>query len=150
MSRCVAIIQARMNSSRLPGKVLMPLAGTSVLGFMAMRVKRAELIDKVVIATTDSPADDPLCDEAGKLGLSVFRGSEDDVLKRFNDAADHFDADIIIRLTADCPLMDGKLIDRAITGFVSGSYDYFSNVIERSFPDGLDIEIFYQRRSYPS
>ena len=142
MSSCVAIIQARMNSSRLPGKVLMPLAGTSVLGFMAMRVKRAELIDKVVIATTDSPADDPLCDEAGKLGLSVFRGSEDDVLQRFNDAAGHFDADIIIRLTADCPLMDGKLIDRAITGFVSGSYDYFSNVIERSFPDGLDIEIF--------
>ena len=142
MSRCVVIIQARMGSSRLPGKTLLPLAQTTVLGFMIARLKQAKNIDEILIATTDNSADDVLCQEAQKLGVSLFRGSEHDVLKRFDDAAKHSQADVIIRLTADCPLMDGALIDTAIDAFMAGSYDYFSNVINRSFPDGLDIEIF--------
>jgi len=142
MKRVVAIIQARMGSSRLPGKVLLPLAETTVLGFMIARVKMAKKIDEIVIATTEEPHDDALCQEAQKLGVSIFRGSEQDVLQRVHDAAKHSDADVIVRLTADCPLMDGRLIDTAIETFLASSFDYFSNVIDRSFPDGLDIEIF--------
>ena len=145
MSRTVAIIQARTGSSRLPGKVLLPLAGTTVLGFMVTRVKMAKKIDEIIIATTDN-ADDTLSDEAKKLGVSVFRGSENDVLKRFTDAAHNSGAEVIIRLTADCPLMDGDLSMTSIEPFFNSQpYDYFSNVMQRSFPDGLDVEIFTLR-----
>ena len=142
MTRCVAIIQARSGSSRLPGKVLLPLGETTALGLMVHRVKKAEQISEIIIATTENTGDDILCDEARKLGVLFFRGDEQDVLSRVYHAALESKANVIVRLTADCPLMDGQLIDAALTEFFAGDYDYFSNVIDRSFPDGLDIEIF--------
>ncbi|MDC0476393.1 aminotransferase class III-fold pyridoxal phosphate-dependent enzyme [Alphaproteobacteria bacterium] len=142
MTKCVAIIQARSGSSRLPGKVLLPLGETTALGLMVHRVKKAEQISEIIIATTENTGDDILCDEARKLGVSFFRGDEQDVLSRVYHAALESKANVIVRLTADCPLMDGQLIDEALTDFFAGDYDYFSNVIDRTFPDGLDIEIF--------
>lgn len=138
----VAIIQARLGSSRLPGKVLLPLGETHVLGLMVQRVKKSKLISEIIIATTENEADDVLYIEACKLGVSVFRGDEQDVLSRFYQAGLKSNADVIVRLTADCPLMDGHLIDEALSEFLDSNCEYFSNVIERSFPDGLDIEIF--------
>ena len=142
MTGCVAIIQARLGSSRLPGKVLLPLGETTVLGLMVQRVKKAKQISEIIIAITENDADDVLHDEAGKLGVSVFRGDEQDVLSRVYRAVEKTNADVIVRLTADCPLMDGRLIDEALIEFMASDYDYYSNVIHRSFPDGLDIEIF--------
>ena len=142
MSRCVAIIQARMGSSRLPGKVMLPFADKTALGFMISRVLKSKSIDDIVLATTKSPTDDVLCEEAKSYGISFFRGSEQDVLTRIYQAAKSYRADIIVRLTADCPLMDGQLIDLALSKFHKGKFDYFSNVMQRSFPDGLDVEIF--------
>ena len=142
MTKCAAIIQARLGSSRLPGKVLLPLGETNVLGLMVQRVKKAKQISEIIIATTENEADDFLYDEALKLGVSVFRGDEQDVLTRVYQAVLKSNADVIVRLTADCPLMDGQLIDEALTEFLASDYDYYSNVIDRTFPDGLDIEIF--------
>ena len=142
MTRHVAIIQARMGSSRLPGKTLLPLGNTTVLGFMVERVRAAQKLDEIVIATTTQPQDDPIFTAAQKMGINVFRGDESDVLKRFFDAAVAHQAEVIIRLTGDCPLADPTLIDEVIGSFEHSEYDYISNVMERSFPDGLDIEIF--------
>ena len=142
MTRYVAIIQARMGSSRLPGKVLLPLGNNTVLSFMVERVKAARKLSDIVIATTVKPDDDPVFKACQQMGIHVYRGDENDVLKRFADAAVAHQADVIIRLTGDCPLADPLLIDEAIERFESSEYDYFSNVVERSYPDGLDIEIF--------
>ena len=137
-----AIIQARMGSRRLPGKVLLPIANTTVIGFMIERVMKAKKLDKIIVATTENSVDDILCDALVDMDINFFRGNENDVLGRFHAAAVDCGAKVIVRLTADCPLMDGQLIDEAITEFLTGDYDYYSNVIDRSFPDGLDIEIF--------
>jgi glutamate-1-semialdehyde 2,1-aminomutase len=137
-----AIIQARMGSSRLPGKVLLPIANTTVIGCMIERVKKAKKLDKIIVATTENSVDDRLCEALVDMGVDFFRGDENDVLGRFYAAAIDIGASVIVRLTADCPLMDGQLIDKALTEFFAGDYDYYSNVIDRSFPDGLDIEIF--------
>ena len=142
MKRSIAIVQARVGSTRLPEKVMLPLAGTTVLGFMIDRLKKSSKIDQIVIATTDKPEDNVVYHAAIELEVSAFRGDENDVLKRFADAAKAFNADIVIRLTADCPFADPELIDEAIERFQSLRLDYFSNVVERSFPDGLDVEIF--------
>ena len=109
---------------------------------MVQRVKKAKQITEIIIATTENTGDDILCDEARKLGVSIFRGDEQDVLSRVYQAVLKSSADVVVRLTADCPLMDGQLIDEALTEFLASDYDYYSNVIDRSFPDGLDIEIF--------
>ena len=114
-----------LGSSRLPGKVLLPLGETNVLGLMVQRVKKAEQISEIIIATTENTGDDILCDEARKLGVSIFRGDEQDVLSRVYQAVLKSSADVIVRLTADCPLMDGQLIDEALTEFFASDYDYF-------------------------
>lgn len=142
MTRYVAIIQARMGSSRLPKKALLPLGSSTVLGVMVERIKAANKLNDIVIATTSLVDDDPIFEAGQKLGVHVFRGEETDVLKRFVGAAKAYQADVIVRLTGDCPLADAALIDEAIGQFDRAGYDYFSNVVERSFPDGLDIEIF--------
>lgn len=142
MSRTVAIVQARTGSSRLPGKVLLPLGKQTVLGLMIKRLKKAKLIDEIVIATTDAIEDERVVAEAERNGVSTFRGSQVDVLNRYFEAAKQYKADVIIRLTADCPLIDGHLIDQAIVKFRCSKFDYLSNVVNRSFPDGLDFEIF--------
>ena len=141
MTRCVAIIQARSGSSRLPGKALLPLGERTALGLMVHRDKKAEQISEIIIATTENTGDDILCDVARTLGVSFFRGDEQDVLSRVYHAAQESKANVIVRLTADCPLMDGQLIDAAITEFFAGDYEYLNNVIDHSIPDEQHIKI---------
>jgi spore coat polysaccharide biosynthesis protein SpsF len=139
----VAVIQARMGSTRLPGKVLADLAGVPMLARVVERVRRARRVDAVWVACSDPPADDPIAALASRLAAPVYRGSETDVLGRFVGAADAAGADIIVRLTADCPLLDGAVIDRVVDELLRHpGTDYASNVAERSYPRGLDVEAF--------
>lgn len=141
--KTVAILQARFGSTRLPGKVLKQLGGKSVLCRVIARVKTCAQLDDVIIATTDQPPDAAVAEEARKCGATVFRGSEHDVLSRYYFAAKENSADVIVRITADCPLYDGALLDRMLTEFRRvKTADYLSNVIKRTFPRGLDTEIF--------
>lgn len=139
----VAIIQARMTSSRLPGKVLADIEGVPMLGRVVERVRRSRLVFSVVVASTDRREDDPVAAWCASAGVVVFRGSETDVLGRFVGAAARAGADVIIRITADCPLLDALVLDRTIEELVDHpGTDYASNVIERSYPRGLDVEVF--------
>ncbi len=142
MSRAVAIIQARMTSSRLPGKVLAELRGRPMIEQMIARVRRARTLDGLWVATTNKPTDDPLVALCGRLGVPTHRGDELDVLARFLGAARASDADIVIRLTADCPMSDPDLIDEIVGEYAKGDADYVSNVLVRTYPDGLDVEVF--------
>jgi glutamate-1-semialdehyde aminotransferase/spore coat polysaccharide biosynthesis protein SpsF (cytidylyltransferase family) len=138
----VAIVQARMGSSRFPGKTLADLAGKPLLWQVVNRVRRAKLVDKVVVATTDKPADDPVAELCQREGWAWFRGSEQDVLDRFYRAAAANHADTVVRITADCPLIDPAVIDKIVDRFQKGDCDYVSNVLRYTYPDGLDTEVF--------
>lgn len=140
--RTVAVIQARMGSTRLPGKVMMDLAGKPMLARVVNRVCEAQRVEKVVIATTLHSADENIINLCKEHNWSWFRGKEADVLDRYYQAAKHFRAEVIVRLTADCPLLDAVLIDRVIDTFYTGNYDYVSNVTNRTYPKGLDTEVF--------
>ncbi len=139
-----AIIQARMGSTRLPGKIMLPLAGRSVLSHVVERVKRVKGIDTIIVATTTLPEDDALEAFCHAEGYACFRGSADDVLSRYYEAARTVGATGIIRITSDCPLIDPDTIERCIKQYQSGEYDYVSSFVpdERTFPRGLDTEIF--------
>lgn len=139
----VAIIQARTGSTRLPGKVLMPLGGATVLGCVVDRLSPARLIDEVVVATSTEKPDDAVERHAQELGVRTFRGSAQDVLGRFYGAASAFHGEIVVRITADCPLIDAALIDAMLEVFAkTPGCDYLSNTLERTYPRGLDAEIF--------
>jgi spore coat polysaccharide biosynthesis protein SpsF len=141
----VCIIQARSGSSRLPEKVLMPIEGEPMLLHIIDRVLKSTFIDRVVVATTVDERDTKVAELISKHPsekLSVFRGSEEDVLDRYYQAAKENGARIIVRLTGDCPLIDPKVIDLVISRYLEGDYDYVSNVLERTFPRGLDTEVF--------
>lgn len=138
----VALIQARMGSSRFPGKVLEDLAGRPMLWHVVRRVRRASRVDRVVVATTDRPVDDPIVRFCEQERISCFRGSEPDVLDRFYRAAKANDADVVVRITADCPLIDPAVIDTVLERFQLGGCDYACNVIRYTYPDGLDTEVF--------
>jgi spore coat polysaccharide biosynthesis protein SpsF len=138
----VAIIQARMTSSRLPGKVLADICGKPSLQHMLERVSRAEKVNSIVVATTVNTTDDPIVELCDQLGYKVFRGDELDVLGRFLQAAEAESAEAVVRLTADCPMIDPIIIDKVILKYSSGRFDYVSNCNERTYPDGLDVEIF--------
>jgi len=142
--KTVAIVQARVGSTRLPGKVLLDLAGKTVLERVVERVSRFTLVDEVVVATSELRADDPVAAECARIGVETFRGSESDVLDRFVGAADATGADVCVRLTADCPLLDPGVSDSIISVFheADGVADYASNKIPQSFPRGLDTEVF--------
>jgi len=140
--KIVATIEARMTSTRLPGKVLMPLAGKPALERMVERVKRSKYIDYIVIATTVNVADSPIVELADKLNVNCFRGSEMDVLGRVLGAAQSVNADIIVELTGDCPLMDWRVVDRGIEEFLENTSDLACNVAKRTFPDGFDVQVF--------
>jgi len=142
MTRTAAFIQARMSSSRLPGKVLQPLSGLPLIVYMAQRVSHARLLDEVVVVTSTDRSDDVLADAVVAAGVKVFRGDLDDVLQRFADAAQAFGVDEIVRLTGDCPLMDPALVDAVVALRRSQASDYASNVAPPSFPDGMDVECF--------
>ena len=138
----LAILQARMSSSRLPGKVLLPLAGAPMILRQIERVSRSRRIDRLVVATSDRPDDDALAQTLTDAGVAVFRGSLDDVLARFVGALDAFGpADYVVRLTADCPLADPTVIDATIETVIATGADYGSNTPpHRTYPKGVDIE----------
>ncbi len=140
------IIQARMGSTRLPGKVMKYLCGKTVLAHDIERVRQAERIDEIIIATTTDPADDCIVSEAKKYGATVFRGSEDDVLSRYYFAAKEFGVDTIIRVTSDCPLIDPHVLDDVVRYYLDNSFDIVTNagndLSQRTYPRGLDVEIF--------
>ena len=142
--KVVAITQARMGSSRLPGKVLMNLQGRPMLAHHVERVSRARLVNQVVVATTDRTSDDTIAAFCKDAGFDVFRGDEADVLSRYAGAAQAFSADVVVRVTSDCPLIDPEVIDRTIGLFLEKSpdIDYVSNRLVPSFPRGLDTEVF--------
>jgi len=139
--RTIAIIQARMGSDRVKGKVLKDLGGKSVLERVIERTKKAKCVDEVVIATTENSSDDPIIMKARELGVLVHRGSEYDVLDRYMGAALKFKADIVFRITADCPFIDPQMIEFVMENFSDGVYDYASNRINRTYPRGQDTEI---------
>lgn len=144
--KVVAIIQARMNSTRLPKKVLTSIAGRPMVEWVALRAMWANTVDEVVIATTVEKADDILVRKLKDIGLNVFRGSEEDVLSRFVGAARKFKAGIIVRLTADCPLIDPDMIDLVVMAYRENRKDYMANCgIEYQLPRGLDVEVFNYR-----
>ncbi|MBN2328959.1 MAG: glycosyltransferase family protein [Candidatus Omnitrophica bacterium] len=138
----MAVIQARMGSTRLPGKVLMEIGGKPALYHVVSRVRKAAAIDRVVVAATRNPIDDPLQACCETLGVACFRGDEDDVLDRFYQTAVQYPADVIVRITADCPLLDPNVTDHVVHAFLEGQCDYASNTQVCTYPDGLDTEVF--------
>jgi spore coat polysaccharide biosynthesis protein SpsF len=146
MPRTVAIIQARTGSSRLPRKSLAPVLGRPLLELMLERVARALTLDEVVVATTHAIGDDEIATVARGCGATVFRGSELDVLGRYLGAARHVAADTVVRLTADCPLLDPAIVDRVVATrrAHAGAADLFTTAppVGRTYPDGMDVEAF--------
>ena len=142
MTRTVALIQARMSSTRLPGKVLQPLAGQPAILFMIERVRRARLPDQVAVVTSTDASDDPLADALAGAGVPLWRGELEDVLARYAGAARAFDATEVVRLTGDCPLIDPGVIDAVIALRRGRGTDYAGNTDPATFPDGLDVECF--------
>jgi len=141
----VAIVQARMGSTRLPGKVLKVVEGKPLLEHIIDRLKFSNNIDKIVVATTALKEDDAVEELCKNLGAECFRGSAEDVLDRYYRAAIKYRADVIIRITADCPVIDPIIVDKIIDSYKrgAGEYDYFSNIYPtRTYPQGLDVEIF--------
>jgi len=143
--KVIAIVQARMGSTRLPGKVMRPMGGVPMIERLLARLARARRVDGIWLATSEAPADDALAEHVRKLGYEVFRGSESDVLARFQGAAAAAGAGTVIRITGDCPLVDPGLVDAAVEDYARGGAEYLSNVAPPSFPDGLDLEIFSAR-----
>ena len=140
----IAIIQARTGSNRLPGKIMMEIEGKTMLEYMIERVSKSKKLDKIIIATTNKKNDDVIVSLAKKLNIDYFRGSEDDVLDRYYNASKKFNADIVVRLCSDSPLLDGKIVDNILEEYLSGDYDYVGNLSPspRTFPDGLGVEVF--------
>ncbi|MDH5525733.1 MAG: glycosyltransferase family protein [Nitrospirota bacterium] len=144
MSEVVAIIQARMTSTRLPGKVMMDLQGKPLLWHVLERVRRASRLKQVWIATTDDGTEAPILALCEQLGVSVWRGSTDDVLARYQGAAQAAKAGVVVRITSDCPLIDPQVIDRCVEAYAAAApaVAYVSNCHQRTFPRGLDVEVF--------
>jgi spore coat polysaccharide biosynthesis protein SpsF len=145
MNKIVAIIQARMGSSRLPGKVLMEICGEPMLSWVIKRAGKATLINQIVVATTTETIDDAIERYCQQNHIICFRGSSADVLDRYYQAAKLYQANVIVRLTADCPLIDPTLIDNTVTAFLGSSVDFAANRLpppfKRTYPIGLDVEV---------
>jgi spore coat polysaccharide biosynthesis protein SpsF (cytidylyltransferase family) len=144
ISKVLAIVQARMDSTRLPGKMLLPIVDNKgALELMLERVRRAKMLERTIVATTTSPSDEPLVELCKRLDCEYFRGDESDVLDRYYRAALAFGhSEVIVRLTGDCPLHDPVVIDNLVRRFLDSDVDYVSNVAPPTFPDGLDTEVF--------
>ena len=140
--KVIAVIQARLGSTRLPGKVLLDLEGKSVLEHVIIRVKSSKFVNDVIVATTINKDDLEIVKLCANLGISVYCGSEDDVLDRYYQTARLFKADLIVRITSDCPLIDPMVIDEVISLHVREKADFTSNTIKETYPDGEDIEVF--------
>lgn len=140
--KTIAIIQARISSTRLPGKVLADIGGKPMLWYVVRRAQAAKRLDQVVVATSNEASDDQIAEFCAATPVECYRGSEGDVLDRYHQAAQRFNADVIVRLTADCPLLDPEVIDKVVAGFYQGQFAYVSNTVRRTYPDGLDTEVF--------
>ena len=138
----LCILQARVSSTRLPGKVLMPILGEPMLARQIERIARAERVDALTVATSDQPSDDGVAGLCERLGVDCYRGSLDDVLDRFYQAAQRSGPSHVMRLTGDCPLTDPAILDALVELHLAGDFDYSSNVEVRTYPVGLDAEIF--------
>ena len=138
----IAIIQARMGSTRLPGKVLLNLEDKTALEHVIRRVKSSEYVDDIVVATTISKDDLRIVEVCAHLGINVYCGSENDVLDRYYQAAKLFKAENIVRITSDCPVIDSKIIDEVICLHLKNNVDYTSNTLNETYPDGEDVEVF--------
>ncbi len=137
----LAILQARTSSSRLPGKVMMPILGRPMLEYQLERLARCTSLERLVVATSIDPSDDALFDLCRDAGVDCFRGSLNDVLDRFFQAALPYAPDVVVRLTGDCPLADPSLIDEIVGRFLASDLDYLSNCAPPTYPDGLDVEV---------
>ncbi len=140
--KVVASIEARMSSSRLPGKVLKDLCGKPVIGWLVDRLKSCHNIDEVIVATSTSQKDDILVDWCLDNNINYYRGSEDDVLKRVVEAHRKVETDIIVELTGDCPLTDPETVDLAIEMFLANDCDYLANCVVPSYPQGICVQVF--------
>jgi len=138
----VAIIQVRMGSTRLPGKVLKKLNGISVLECLCDQLNYSRLLNDKIIATTSNSEDDVIVNFCESKGIKCFRGSVNDVLDRYHKCAKKFSINTIIRITSDCPLMDPQVVDDVIDFYLKNSYDYVNNFYKRTYPNGNDVEIF--------
>lgn len=133
------VVQARMGSTRLPGKVLKDIAGRPMLSYQMERLRRVKRAERIVVATTDQPADDAVERFCQKEKIACVRGSEHDVLARYHLAIERFPADVVVRITADCPLIDPAIVDEAIAAYEP---DYVSNMLEQTYPYGMAVEVF--------
>ncbi len=140
--KTIIIVQSRMTSTRLPGKVLLPLAGEPMLMRLMERLRRVQRADGIVIATTTNASDDPIAALCAQQGVPCHRGSELDVLSRYADAARLHAADVVVRITSDCPLIDPALIDQLIAVYEEGDSDYVSNMLPPTWPYGMAVEVF--------
>ncbi len=140
-SKIIAIIQARMSSIRLPGKVLAQIAGHPMLWHVVNRVRMARSLDQVVVATSNGVSDHPIADFCARNHIDFYRGSEEDVLDRYHQCARHFTGSTIVRITADCPLVDPEVVDRVVGAYQDGPYDYVTNIFPRTYPEGQDVEV---------
>ena len=143
----VAIIQARMGSSRLPRKIMLDACGKTFLEHMIDRVSQSKTLDKIIIATSLNKDDDIIEDFCKKKNITYFRGPEDDVLSRYKMAADETQADVIVRLTSDTPVLHHTIIDRVVQTYTNNNYDYVSNCVPlpRTYPDGMNVEVFSKK-----
>ena len=145
MVKILAIVQARMGSTRLPGKILKKINGIPLIGYTLLRLQRSTVINKVVLATSDNKENNPVEEYCNSIGIDCFRGgvNEDDVLDRFYKCSKKYDADIILRITGDCPLIDAEVIDKHIEFYLNNDYDITINTwFKNSYPSGFDVEIF--------
>ena len=137
----VAIVQARMGSTRLPKKVMKEINSVPVIGLLLNRLSKSKRISEIVLATSKEDLNKPLIDYVNSIGIPVECGSEDNVLERFYNVAKKYEADIVVRITGDCPLVDPKIVDSLIEKFISNNVNYASNINPPTFPDGLDVEV---------
>jgi len=141
--RTIAIVQARLGSTRLPNKVILPVSnGIPIIEVLLSRLRQSKKIDKIILATSTVPCNDTLVEYVTKLGYDVYRGSENDVLDRYYQAAILHNSDVVVRITGDCPLIDPEVVDLVINAFTLSDIDYVSNTLPPTYPDGLDVEVF--------
>lgn len=140
--KILAIVQARMGSNRLPGKVIKPILGKPMILYTLDRLKKSRYINEIVLATSTNDREDPLVQVVSQKGYSIFRGEEDNVLKRYVDTYKEYGSDIIVRITGDCPLIDSHIVDNVISYYLINDYDYVRLDVPDTFIRGFDVEVF--------
>src|SRR5262249_26385805 len=139
--KTIAVVQARMGSTRFPNKVMRPINGRPMIELLLSRLARASRVDLILVATSDDPRNQPLVDHVRGLGYEVFQGSENDVLDRYYQATKSHGPDTVVRITGDCPLIDPELVDEVIAAYEDRRVDYLGNAAPPTYPDGLDTEV---------